>query len=206
MHPDFFGDSYDLVKREIIHGLAPAKEWVVHPMYFDFDTKPKPGFIDAYAAFLRIELAVRDTTRDSLVKVAAAASPQHLFLDPDTGLWDNRGRPKSGSWDQHVKVDELADIADAREHGLTLVFDQSYSRTIRNKERRARAERKLQTLQGAREERQVHGVAYVSHAVFIWVSKDEGLLAKATQRLLDRSGLPRDRFVDGGFGRNFIGA
>ena len=90
MHPDFFGDSYDLVKREIIHGLATAEKWAVHPMYFNFDPEPDPNFIDEYAEFLGIELAVRDTARDDLVDVSTACQ-QHLFLDPDTGLWNGQG-------------------------------------------------------------------------------------------------------------------
>jgi hypothetical protein len=43
MRPKFFGDSYDLVKREIIHGLASDKKWTVHPMYFVFDSEPEPS-------------------------------------------------------------------------------------------------------------------------------------------------------------------
>ena len=89
MHPNFFGDSYDLVKGEIIHGLASAKEWVVHPMYFDFEQQPVEGFLERYATFLGIAVDERDTARDDLINVAAAASQQHLFLDPDTGLWPN---------------------------------------------------------------------------------------------------------------------
>ena len=203
MHPNFFGDSYDLVKREIIHGLAPTNEWATHPMYFDFDQAPEQGFVDRYAQFLGIALAERGTSRDDLVDVATAC-PQHLFLDPDTGLWDRPGLPNSGNWDKHVRVGELVAIANAHEHRLMLIFDQGYSRIITNEMRGQRVQQKLQTLRHAHEEHEVHGVAYVSHAVFIWVSTDADLLARATQRLLNRSGLPLDRFVDDGCGRNHI--
>ena len=204
MHPDFFGDSYDLVKREIIHGLAPAEQWTVHPMYFDFGNAPKPGFVLKYAKFLGIQPAARETERSNLVDDVTAASLQQLFLDPDTGLWDGQGSP-GGAWRKHISVRELARIANARKHGITLVFDQSYSRTLKNQERRTRVEQKLKALRNTRGERQVHSVAYVSHAVFIWVSTDADLLASATQRLLARSGLPRARFTDDRCGGNHIG-
>ena len=209
MRPKFFGDSYDLVKREIIHGLASAKEWTVHPMYFVFDPEPEPepGFVDRYIEFLRIDRAVRSTTRKDLDDVATVAGARYLFLDPDTGLWDGKGSPGC-AWRKHISVGELVRIANAREHELTLVFDQGYSRNLTNEARRQRAERKLEALRLAQIEHQVtgvntnqgsqqrclHSVAYVSHAVFIWISTDEDLLASATQRLLgcsrNRAGKP----------------
>ena len=197
MHHKFFGDSYDLVKRDIIHGLALAEEWAAHPMYFD--PIPVAGFVDRYAEFLGIDLAARHPPRGILVNVSRACR-RHLFLDPDTGLWKWQSNP-GNRWHKHISMEELAQIANApgREHRLTLVFDQSYSRSIGNEARRQRAEKKLQTL---RCDHGVHGVAYVSHAVFIWVSRDEDLLARATRRLRARSRLPRCRFVDDGCGQH----
>ena len=63
-----------------------------------------------------------------------------------------------------------------------------------------------QALRHAHGEHEVHSVAYVTHVVFIWVSTNEDLLARATQQLLDRSRLPRSRFIDDGCGRNHIRA
>ena len=60
MHPEFFGDSYDLVKRDIIHRLAPAKEWATHPMYFS--PKPVAGFVARHSKFLGIDLAKPQST------------------------------------------------------------------------------------------------------------------------------------------------
>ena len=171
-------------------------------MYFNFDPEPDPNFIDEYAEFLGIELAVRDTARDDLVDVSTACQ-QHLFLDPDTGLWNGQGRPRN-RWRKHIGMEDLAKIAKApgRERKLTLVFDQSYEQNIDIEERKFLAEWKLQILWL---DHQIHGVAYVSHVVFIWVSKDEDLLDKATRRLLDRSRVPLCRFLDDGCGRNHIG-
>ena len=190
MRPEKFGDSYDFVKRDIIHWLAPAGEWATHPMYFG--PRPVAGFVDRHAEFLGIALAEGETTRRNLVSAVGRDCLRHLLLDPDTGLWAGQSNPPYNGY-EHVTIEELADIANApgRASRLTLVFDQSFSR-VNDEERKRLTEEKLQTL---RNDHEVHGVAYVSHAVFIWVSKDEDLLYNATRRLQERSRLPRCRFV-----------
>ena len=202
MHTNKFGDSYDIVKRDIIHWLACPEEWAVHPMYWG----GRHTFVADYTRFLGIDPAEGDTSRRNLVVPIGRACPKHLFLDPNTGLKPVHRGPTDSQWD-HVTIEELAQIADGpdRASNLTLVYDQGYQRPT-NEERKPLAEAKLQALRHAREEHQVHSVAYVSHVAFIWVSKDEDLLATATQQLLDRSRLPRDRFVDDGCGRNHIRA
>ena len=141
---------------------------------------------------LRWIRAKGDITRRDQVLAVGRECPRHLLLDPDTGLWGGQNSP-GNSWHNHISMDELADIAGApdREHRLTLIFDQSYSNS-KHAKRKERAEGKLRTLW---KNHDVHGVAYVSHAVFIWVSKDEDLLASATRRLQERSRLPWCRFV-----------
>ncbi len=189
MRPELFGDSYDFVKRDLIHWLAPAEEWATHPMYFD--EEPEPDFVAIHAAFLGIAVAEGNIAdRDSVIAVGEHC-PQHLLLDPDTGLWASTKRP-NGGWDKHIRIGELAQIAQAplRQDKLTLVFDQSYSRTG-DKERRVLAWNKLERLR----ERRIYGVAYVSHAVFIWVSANTDTLTRATQWLLNCSHLPIHRFV-----------
>ena len=206
MRPEYLGNSYDIVKREIIHGLAPAEEWATHPMYLD--PNQVAGFVDRYAEFLGVGLVAGDIDNRDEVLAVGQHCPQHLLLDPDVGLRTQPNPPEGGNWDRHIMVDELAEIASAcgREHTLTLVFDQGYSRTFDDGRRRQGALQKLQALRHAHGEHEVHSVAYVTHVVFIWVSTNEDLLARATQQLLDRSRLPRSRFIDDGCGRNHIRA
>ncbi len=194
MSPDKFGDSYDIVKREIIQWLAPPEEWAVHPMWFG----PRRDFVEAYYNFLEVEPAEGDITRRRLVSDVGRACPKHLLLDPNTGLRTGHRGPPDSQWD-HVTIEELADIAcaDGRESLLTLVFDQSIGHRTYEDAKEIVAGN-LQTL---REGHEVYGVAYVSHAAFIWVAKDEDLLTSATRQLLKRSRLPLSRFVDDGFGR-----
>ena len=201
MRPEMFGDSYDFVKKEIIRCLAPPGEWAAHPMYFH--PKPVEGFVDRHADFLGITVSEGDIYDRCSVSTVGAASPEHLLLDPDTGLWMRQRRPPSGDWDEYVRVQELADIAGdpRRERKLTLVFDQSCSRA-KDAKRKLLAQQKLKDILNAHD---LHGVAYTSHAVFIWVSRDKDLITRATQRLQRLSLLPSCRFVDDGCG-DHIGA
>ena len=58
MHLKFFADSYEYVKKAVIHAIAhpnECNEWVVHPMLFrSLDGGPRGGELDIaeYAAFL----------------------------------------------------------------------------------------------------------------------------------------------------------
>ena len=199
MSPDKFGDSYDIVKKDIIHWLACPEQWAVQPMCWGGNH----SFVADYTRFLGIDLADGDTSRRNLVVPVGRAYPKHLLLDPHTGLSPRHQGPTDSLW-SHVTIEELAQIADGpdRVSNLTLVFDQS----IGHRTREDGTEIVKENLQTLRYDHKVHGAAYVSHAAFLWVSKDQDLLDRATQQLLDRSGLPRDRFVDDGCGRDHIGA
>ncbi|MDE0344036.1 MAG: hypothetical protein OXK82_12880 [Deltaproteobacteria bacterium] len=166
MSPDKFGDSYDIVKRDIIHWLACPEEWAVHPMYFGGNR----DFVNRYTDFLGITCAEGDIRSRRRVVSVGRTCPKHLFLDPNTGLKPEHQGPTDSQWD-HVTMEELAQIADGpnRASKLTLVYDQGYQRPT-NEERKPLAEAKLQTL---RCDHDMHSVAYVAHVVFIWVSKDE---------------------------------
>ena len=195
MNPAFLGDSYDFVKRTIIHGLAPStEEWAVHPMYFSQPRKNifvQENFVHQYTEFLGIGLVDgHNYVRENVGEIGALC-PSHLFLDPDTGL-----RIHGGPGPQHLDVPELAAIANApvRKHKLTLVYDQSYSRQLRLEGRMEKAQGKL----GALRDHDIYGAAYVSHLVFIWVSADQDTVIAATNRLIACSRLPRWRFVGHG--------
>ena len=102
MDPQQFGDSYDFVKRDLIHWLASAEEWATHPMYFG----PKRGFIAKHAEFLGIALAAGDTIRRNLVSTVGSDCPHHLLLDPNTGLRAGHEGPTDSLWD-HVTIEEI---------------------------------------------------------------------------------------------------
>ena len=59
MHKQWFGDVYTYTRRALIHGVAPPKEWLAHPMLLSKVRKgEEPGGgldTDAYARFLGLE-------------------------------------------------------------------------------------------------------------------------------------------------------
>ena len=205
MGPEFFGDSYDVVKREIICGLAPAEHWVVHPMYFD--AEPEPNFAARYAEFLGIDVVKGNILERRCVTATGQACQNHLLLDPDTGLKVRRigGNIQEGAGsrtDEYISFREMRDIAraDGRQRRLTLVYDQSYSRNLTLGLRRQRAQEKLAALRN--HDVALFGAAYISHAVFIWVSACRHTVRAATNRLISCSGLPVCRFVGVGAGHH----
>ena len=199
MRPEMFGDSYDFPKRKLIQTLAEG--WMTHPMYFD--DEPQEGFVEAHAAYLGIDLVPGDRGNRNAVEQVGMDCRCHLLLDPDTGVWKRQRRP-NGGWDKHLHVKEVARIASApgREHLLTLVFDQSYTRA--NQDRRSQlAQKKLKAIRDHHTQCQhqpacpvpLHGAAYVTHAVFIWVSQDRALVEGATRQMLGQTHLPDWRVV-----------
>ena len=194
MHPKFHGDTYDFAKMRIIKGLAPLDEWAVHPMYYVYCGKPRdPTFAGRYATFLDIRLVDGDIYRRDEIADTGKRCPDHLFVDPDTGLWTGRRTPRGG-FDKHIKVSEFAEIAldPDRKHKLTLVYDQSFPLVINDK--REAVKRKLKILK--EDYGLPYGAAYVAHVAFIWVSQIEGVVTGATQNLLEKSGIPRGRFLE----------
>jgi hypothetical protein len=187
MRLKYFGDSYDIVKHSLLRWLAPCGPWAAHPMFTESVSA------DAAAAFSRL-LGVRlisdqvltpQTDRDAYF-AAARGCRDHLFLDPNTGV-----RPEvTGGADapSYLFGRELVSIACARPDALTLVFDQCLPRGGE----RQRLEEKLSGFasQG------LHGVAYVSHACFLLVARDRGLLEEAFGVLRRESGLPSSRFIE----------
>ena len=214
MNLKFFGDSYDIVKQSLLRWLEPCGAWKAHPMF----TPPvDPRRADEFARFLGVPLVSKEVlsqrySRDVFLSHAKSCSA-HLFLDPDTGL----RMPPGSATKRHVTGQELVCIAKKRPDKLTLVFDQSFSRSSPRHEqpneklpeacpdgmdaaldkgrslRRQQLKRKLSWL--AEPGRDVHGVAYESHACFVLVSASKYVLDDAVGTLLRESRLPPDRLV-----------
>ena len=189
MHPSKFGDSYDIVKRTLLEWLSSCGTWTAHPM--QFTSPPDREFEKQYCQFLGVDLLKTATPNDltdrkALVDAASSAS-DHLFLDPDKGL-QTRSKPISK---EHITVEELARIAKtpARSDKLILVYDQSFLRVLTDEERRCRTREKLASLR----KKDVHAIAYHSHANFVLASADKQVLMKARQLLEDE--LPPERLL-----------
>ncbi len=218
MHPDKFGDSYDIVKRSILEWLRPCGTWSAHPMFSKDFSQSFPSFAEEYETFLGSCILARDpmppysgeiprvgkswdtylAERDAYFRLAKEWDfTDHLFLDPDIGLW--LPKPSSGKQPppprkeepHYLMANELRDIVKARPDKLVLVFDQSFSRILDEKERRRKTEEKLKWLY----KHCVYGVAYLSHANFVLTSGCKVVLDDAYRTLLQKSKLPKKRIV-----------
>ena len=107
MHPDKFGDSYDIVKQNILRWLRTCGTWDGQPMFAHDFRQTCPSFAGEYSAFLdgrlltteplpRIEpgrrvrprwCAYMEQRRAYFQNARQWDNTDHLFLDPDTGLW-----------------------------------------------------------------------------------------------------------------------
>jgi hypothetical protein len=185
MKVQFFGDSYDIVKKSLIEWLSEFGSWSAHPMFTEVVAPDKAA---SFSRFLGIPLISTEpltpaTDRAKYFLTCEAAS--NLFLDPDTGV---RLSPCGGYKSvNYVFGPELAALSQARPKALTLVFDQSFSRGSQGRP----VQEKLASLTADG----VHGFAYSSHAQFLVLSADAELVHHARERLLEVSGLPASRMV-----------
>src|SRR6266446_819700 len=185
MHVRFLGDSFDVVKQSLLRWLAHCGPWSAHPMFTEEVTIAEAETLSSLLGVSLISCEVLSTHSDRATYFAAArACSTHLFLDPDTGLF--LGRLGHRREPAYLYADELAAIA-ARPKALTLVFDQSVPRGGE----RASLERKLSILAAEG----LPGIGYVSHACFILVGREKGLVEDALRVLLRQSHLPKERFV-----------
>ena len=185
MNPKFFGDSYDIVKQSFISWLKPFGPWTVHPMFTE-----DPGTDQArkFADFLQAELLptkVMKARADLATCFAPCRDVDNLFIDPDTGV-----RIKGRQSVRHILGETLVEIVCDRPQALTLVFDQSYTRAA-EVERTKEIRRKLAFFAG----HNVYGLAYNSHATFLLLCKNLGLLNRAHRDLIKASRLPAKRIV-----------
>lgn len=180
----YFGDSYDIVKKSMIHWLSEFGPWVTHPM---FTETVKSQEAAAFSRLLGTPLLSTETLTaqtDRSKYFASCGATGNLFLDPDTGvrLQNQRGEKSVA----YVFAEELVDWCRQRPHSLTLIFDQSYSRGDEDGIRR-----KLSYLG----DKKIHGFAYNSHATFLLLGTEDQLVKRAHERVLAASGLPAWRLV-----------
>ena len=184
MRMQFFGDSYDVVKRFLLHTIAPEAKWIAFPM---FTHEVAADDITAFEAFLGVSIASHDAitkSTDRAIHLSALTNHRHVFLDPDTGV---KLEPFNGaSVVNYVFGPELVLLCEQNRDRLLLVFDQSVPR---GKEPKAVRE-KLTYFR----DRGLYGFAYLSHACFLILSGSESVCRTARKHLL-ASHLPEARLV-----------
>ena len=151
MNAEWFGDSYDIVKRFFVGGLRDLGYQVyVDPM-------PTDDWVSYGSQFLRFVGA--EHVRE------ARPGKTALLLDPDTGIKKKRS-PK------HTTIADIVDQLDL--HKIVFVFDQSFSR---NRRVVLQLEDKLRELADLG----VDGFFYNSHAHFLFASRSPSSLASARE-------------------------
>jgi hypothetical protein len=169
MNPNYFGDSYDIVKRFFCAELrALGYSVVVKPMF----TGDWKGSQEAFLHFVGVS------------ESQAGPSPfgrTALFFDPDTGV-QLKSSPK------HVSLAQLAE--GAAEHALAFAFDQSFSR---QHDPEVSMRQKLSAL----EERGCHAMYYNSHARFLFVARLKPPIAELRNHVVSL-GMPVCRFIANG--------
>ena len=186
MKPSYLGDSYDIVKQSLLRWLGIMGTWATLPMF----TEPVSSQqADDFALLigtrlLSIDHLTKDTNRVTYLAPASECH-EHVFLDPDTGIRLKSARGKKAPF--YIFGPELIEIVQARSNKLVMVFDQSLARGSE----RQQLQNKLQAFstQG------IHSVAYVSHACFVLLGRDNSLVESAFSLLQKESRLPRSRFL-----------
>jgi len=167
MNPQWFGDSFDIVKRFFIANLRETGYQVfVDPML----TGEWNGLENKFYDFLGAA---------PLESLATSSGRTALFLDPDTGI-----APKPTK--QHVTVRMIVNYL--QEHEIVFSFDQSFSRGGKALEQMGK---KLSLLkkEGAA------GFYYDSHARFLFSAKSPEVLANLKRHLVT-AGLPEKRLIN----------
>ena len=166
MNPEWFGDSYDIVKRYFV-GMLKDKGYrvFVNPMF----TGNWQVIEDSFHRF--IGAPKFDGKKISGERTA-------LLLDPDTGI----GKHKTA---KHITIDDI--IEELKQHDLVFSFDQSFSR---NRTANDQMIEKLNLLS----DKGLFAFYYDSPARFLFVGKshnDVEILFHAIQE----TGLPKRRLI-----------
>lgn len=184
MRMNFFGDSYDVVKRFLLQSVAPEAEWIAFPM---FTHRVAPEKLKAFASFLGVQVvspAPLTASTNRARHLAASEHHRHIFLDPDIGI--RLRPPKRRDAVKYVLAPELISLCCESPERLLLVFDQSVPRGAELKS----IKEKLVCFRDAG----VCGFAYLSHACFVVLSASNSACLRAKENLL-ATGLPIARLI-----------
>jgi hypothetical protein len=180
----YFGDSFDVVKRFLLANLVPEASWVTLPMFTHSVTDTE---VRALERFLGVEVVTHvpiENSTDRGTYFSTASNHRHVFLDPDTGIKLKPVRGKNSA--KYVFAHEIEQLCQMQSERLLLVFDQSVGRGSE----KAHVSNKISYFA----EMKISAFAYLSHACFMVLSSNAGLTQQARARLLS-SGLPMERLV-----------
>ena len=188
MRMKFFGDSFDIVKKQMLAWLGTGGRWAVQPM---FTEQVVGDDAQAYARFLGAQLLNSGVFTRKVDRSSFLSTPNwhwDVFFDPDTGIAkDSKSAKFPQSPQNYLLIEELVQIVRERPEFLTLVFDKSVPR---GSERNAE-EAKLEAFKAEG----IAGFAYIGQAPFVALSCNPNNIQVAAMSLVTQSKLPQDRII-----------
>jgi len=167
MNPQWFGDSFDIVKRFFIGNIREMGYQVfVDPML----TGEWNGLENKFYGFIGAA---------PLESLATSSCRTALLLDPDTGIARKLTK-------KHVTIGMIVNYL--QEHEIVFSFDKSFSRSS-VLEQQMKKKLSLLKKEGA------VGFYYKSHACFLFSAKTPEVLANLKRHLVT-AGLPARRFIN----------
>jgi len=166
MNPQWFGDSYDIVKRFFVSHLQDMGYQVyIDPMFTGQWDGLEKQFYDFIGA----------VPLDYFIKSSKKTA---LLLDPDTGI----GKESTA---KHVSIQTLRNYL--LQHEIVISYDQSFNR---NHDSKQQMRQKL----GLLKNNGATGFYYDSHARFLFTAKSSDELDKVKDHFIE-TGLPKHRLI-----------
>jgi hypothetical protein len=184
MRLEYFGDSYDIVKRALLQWLTPLGQWHVQPL---FTEDVSLGEATTFARFLGARLVEPFKARTEAECKAALDGCKgigNLLVDPDIGVVLPLGGKSVKR--THVSAAALQVLCAANPGYVIISFDQAL--------RREAPEESLRSKIAWLSEGRTAALAFRSHASFIFCSSSSDRVGEVA-RLLLGAGLPEWRLV-----------
>jgi len=166
MNPEWFGDSYDIVKRFFCEALrSQGYATYIEPL----PTGSWNGTEEQFYRLLGVE-HVRCHLPDQ--------RPSALFIDPDIGIAERASK-------NHTTLSRI--VQELLKHQIVWVFDQSFSRSADPHEQMLAKLIQLRSMGG-------YGCYYDSHAKFLFVGHSQQEVGAVAENFFSY-GLPRSRML-----------
>jgi hypothetical protein len=174
MRADFLGDSFDIVKRFWADRLGTIAPLFAHPIFVPVE--------------MRVEY--QKITGVPILPGDRLSKDFGLFLDPDTGV-PLPAATQRGASSSHATLSFIVEEFERLRPVYMICFDQSHNRGA-GLSRSQQRDLKRAALQSNR----IMSFYYISHAPFLFMSRDAAIL-ESIRRVLVESGIPERRLECG---------
>ena len=171
MQDKFLGDSYDIVKRFLRDSLKSVAPLYAHPTFVPKEIRTK------YKKLTKLPIFDEENPPNE---------DYGLFFDPDTGIpLPNAIGQKTSR--EHASLNFIIEISKELSPKYMICFDQSHHRVADLAKDKQRADKMAKL-----EEAGIHCFYYVSHACFLFMSKEQQTVDELRQQLIAQ-GIPPTR-------------